>query len=145
MALFNVFEAPDGKPDRVVFIREGFSWSGFFLTFLWAVWHRMWVVAALLIAISAAFIVAVSLELLDPVLASVVQLGISVLFGFEAHRLQESSLLRAGFRHAGLIEASLLEAAELSYFAGRVASAPPAQSTGYRTLSEDTFGIFGNV
>ena len=31
-----------------MFVPEGFAWAGFIFTFIWALWHRLWVVAALL-------------------------------------------------------------------------------------------------
>ena len=34
-------------PDRdLLVVKEGFSWPAFFLSFLWALWHRLWVPAA---------------------------------------------------------------------------------------------------
>ena len=50
------------------------------------------------------------------------------------------ALERAGYRRAGLIQATEHEAAELSYFAGRAPA--PAR---YRGAPPDTLGIFGNV
>ena len=64
MTIFTVLEPPDGNPERVAFVREGFSWSALLLTVLWAVWHRMWVVAALLFALTTALTVATNLEIL---------------------------------------------------------------------------------
>ena len=38
-------------PDRdIVLVKEGFSWPAFVLTFLWALWHRLWWAAAALFA-----------------------------------------------------------------------------------------------
>jgi hypothetical protein len=147
MALFTVLEPQDGKPDRVAFIPEGFALGAFVFTFLWALWHRMWVVAALLFAAFTALTFGVAYEIIDPGLGSLLQFGLSLIFGFEAWRLKESSLLRGGFRHVGLIQASDFEAAELAYFAER-APAPPAPAPApvrYRTGPEDTLGIFSNV
>lgn len=145
MTIYTVLEPPDGKPDRVAFIPEGFAWGGFVFTFVWALWHRLWVVAALLFAVFAGLSIAVSLEVLGPGLGSLLQFGVSLLFGFEARQLQLASLERAGFRRAGLIHASRLEAAELAFFAGRAVPSPAPVPTRYRTGPEDTLGIFGNV
>lgn len=145
MALYTVLEPPDGKADRVAFIPEGFTWAGFALTFFWAAWHRMWVVAALLLAAYAVLNAAIGLGLLHPVAGSLIHLGMAVIFGFEARRLQVMSLERSGFRHAGLIQSSRLEAAELAYFTGRAPSSPVPAPTRYRAAPEDTLGIFGNV
>ena len=145
MTIYTVLEPPDGKPDRVAFVPEGFAWGGFIFTFIWALWHRLWVVAALLFAVFAGLSIAVSLEVLGPGLGSLLQFGISLLFGFEARQLQLASLKRAGFRIAGLIQASRIEAAELGFFAERSVPSPAPAPTRYRAGPEDTLGIFGNV
>jgi hypothetical protein len=145
MTIYTVLEPPDRKPDRVIFVPEGFAWAGFIFTFLWALWHRLWVVAALLFAVFAGLSIAVNLEVIGPGLGSLLQFGVSLLFGFEARQLQLSSLERAGFRRAGIIQASGLEAAELAFFAGRAPPSPVSAPSRYRAGPEDTLGIFGNV
>ena len=147
MTIYAVLEPPDGKPDRVAFIPEGFAGGAFILTFIWAVWYRLWVVAALLFAVFVGLSIAVSLEFLNAAVGSLLQFGVSLLFGFEARQLQLISLERAGFRRSGLIEASSLEAAELAFFSRPVRHTPapaPAPSR-QRPGPEDTLGIFGNV
>lgn len=145
MALFTVLEPPDRKPDRVAFVPDQFAPWAVVFGFLWAVSHKMWVVAAVLFSLSVGLSAAMHYEFLDPGIGSLIQMGIALLFGFEARRLQVVSLERAGFRRAGLIEASDLEAAELTYFAERVLPPPPPAPTRYRAAPEDTLGIFGNV
>lgn len=145
MALFTVLEAPDAQPERVAFVAEGFAWSALAFTFLWALWHRMWVVAALLFAVSSTLTVASNLDLLGPGLAALLQAGIALLFAFEARALQVFSLERAGFRRTGLLHASNREAAELAYFAGRSPFVSAPASSRPRGLHDDTLGIFGNV
>ena len=149
MKLYTVLEAPDGKTDRVAFIREGISWAALVFTVFWALWHRMWVVAAVLFAAWIGIMLAVSSGLITPVLAPFVELAFSLIFALEARRLQVMSLERAGFRRAGLIQASSLEAAELAYFGSRAPSAPPAaptpEPTPCRGAPQDTLGLFGNV
>lgn len=146
MGIYTVLEPPDGRPERVVFVPEGFSWGAFLLTVIWALWQRMWVVGLLLFALSTILSVAVNMELAGTGLASLISFGIALLFGFEARNLQVMSLERSGFRRAGLIQATTGEAAELAYFASRapVAVAPSGPSR-LRAAPEDTLGIFGNV
>ena len=146
MSLFNVLEPPDGKPDRVVFIPEGFSWAALVFTVFWALFHRMWVVAALLFAGLTGVALAEAQGLIGAELASITHFAISLLIGFEARRLEVLSLMRAGYTQAGLIEATSLEAAELAYFASR-APAVAAASTPVRLAAHpaDTLGIFGNA
>ena len=145
MKLFTVLEAPDGKAERVAFVPEGFSWGALLFNFLWALWQRMWIVAALLFALSSALTVATNLELVGSGLATLLNFGIALVFGFEARSLQVNSLEQAGFRRTGLIQASSSEAAELIYFAGRASSATRVAASRLRAAHDDTLGIFGNV
>ncbi|MCA3562195.1 MAG: DUF2628 domain-containing protein [Aestuariivirga sp.] len=145
MKIFTALESPDGKPERVAFVSEGFSWGALALGFVWALWRRMWLVAALLFALTSALTVATNLDLLGSGFAALLQFGIALVFAFEARALQVASLERAGYRRSGLIQASTAEAAELVYFAGRASSALEPSSARLRAPSHDTLGIFGNV
>jgi hypothetical protein len=145
MKVFTVLEPPDGKTERVAFVPEGFAWAALPLTFLWALWHRMWMVAAILFALTSAITVAANLDLLGSGLASLLQFGIALIFAFEARALQVASLERAGYRRSGLIQASNSEAAELTYFAGRAPSVPAPVTSRLRAAQDDPLGIFGNV
>ena len=140
MALFTVLEPPDADPDKVAFIPEGFSWGALVFTFFWALFHRLWLVAALVFAAFTLLNVAVQQEMLEPVISSLLQIGVAVILGFEGRGLQVMALERSGYRRAGLIQATEPEAAELAYFAGRAPA--PAR---YRGAPPDTLGIFGNV
>ena len=82
---------------------------------------------------------------INPVLSSALQLGLSLVFGFEARALHVASLKRAGFRETGLIEATTLEAAELEYFSRRRLVATASRHTAFIPHADDTLGIFGNV
>jgi hypothetical protein len=145
MTIYAVLEPPDAEPERVAFVPEGFSWGALLFTVLWALWHRMWMVAALLFALTSVLTVATNLEVLGANFAALLHLGISVIFAFEARNLKVKSLERAGFRRAGLIEAGSSEAAELSYFAGRAPVSPQPATARIRAAHDDPLGIFGNV
>ena len=145
MSLFNILEAPNGNPDRVATVKEGFSVGALVFTVFWALWQRMWVVSAVLFALFAAVAIAVSAQVLDPVVASVLEAAIALIFGFEARRLHMVSLERAGYRAAGLIEASNREAAELEYFMGRQRQPARVPHPILPPASHDTLGLFGNV
>lgn len=142
MRIYTVLEPPDGKTERVAFVPEGFSWGALLLGFLWALWHRMWVVALLLFALSATLSIASNLEMLGPGFATLLQFGIGLIFAFEARSLQAKSLERVGFRRVALIQASNVEAAERVYFSGCLGVSRPLP---IRAAPDDTLGIFGNV
>ena len=85
MAIYAVLEPPEGRTDRTAFIAEGFSWGAFFLTLIWALWHRLWLVAALLFLILAGFVAAIRFNLADPAMLIAVQFGLGLLLGFGGH------------------------------------------------------------
>lgn len=145
MKIFTVLEPPDGKPERVAFIPEGFSWGAFLLSVLWALWRRMWVVAALLFVLTSLLTIATRFELLGLGLAALMNVGIALIFACEARNLEVASLERAGFRCSGLIQASNAEAAELIYFDGRMPFVAETAGARRAALHADMLGIFGNV
>ena len=145
MKIYTVLEPPDGAPDKVAFIKEGFSWAALFLTVLWALWHRMWMIAVLLFAVMSALSVATNFDVIGSGFAALLQFGSALMFALEARSLQVTSLERVGFRRAGLIQASNSEAAELAYFARRAPISSQATSSRFSAVQADTLGIFGNV
>ena len=46
MAIYSIFRKAGAPREEAVFVKEGFSIAAFVLTFVWALWNRMWVVAA---------------------------------------------------------------------------------------------------
>lgn len=148
MALFTILEAPDRKPDRLVAVKEGFSASALVFTVLWALWHRMWVVSAILLAVFVGIALSVNILGINPILGSVTELAVGVIFGFEARDLYVRSLEKAGYRTVGMIEASGREAAELGYLmSGRgpqLANSPTPPPI-RPPAAHDTLGLFGNV
>ena len=142
MAVFAVFEHPDKSPDRTVFVREGFSAAALVFTVLWALWHRMWIVSAILIA---AYGLTNTLGMSEPVVA-LLELAVSLVFGFEARNLWAQSLRRAGYREAALIMASNHEEAELKFaFASRARGNQSFPVSRLQMQAPDTLGLFGNV
>ena len=55
MRFYTVHILP-GDPDpgdSIVLVEEGFCWPAFLLSPLWALWHRLWLVAAILLGAGA--------------------------------------------------------------------------------------------
>jgi hypothetical protein len=148
MAVFNVFEHHDRGLDGVELVREGFSSRAFVFTALWALWHRMWVVAALLVASFAIVSLASAYGGLPESVASLVNFGIALVFGFEASSLRGNTLSRAGYRETAIVSGGNLEEAELKHAFTMdrhaqqptfMVNPPPIQPP------TDTLGLFGNV
>lgn len=99
MNLYCVYLRRHGlNPDKdLVLVKEGFSWPAFFLSFLWALWHRLWLAAAVFLGIQAVVSVFIVMYRPDPFTQSVVSLGLAVLFGFIANDFRQSKLAEEGF------------------------------------------------
>jgi len=85
-------------PDRdVVVVKEGFSWPAFFLSFLWALWNRLWLAAALFLSAQAVVNLGPYLFRPDPVSQGIVSLGLAVIFGYVGNDLRQQKLADQGF------------------------------------------------
>jgi hypothetical protein len=100
--------------DRLIFVRDGFSWGAFLIPVLWMLYRRLWIV----LCVYALFLVAVELagrHLGAPTAAGLGVLG-ALFLGFEGGVLRRWSLRRRGFVETALVEAASREEAEIRYF-----------------------------
>lgn len=150
MAVFSVHNRPGAGPEEAIFVREGFSTAAFLFTVLWALWHRLWLVAAILLAIMAALAVAGPYLGLSEFLMGLVSLAVNLVFGFEARDLQARALVAAGYSEIGLSHGGNLDEAELRFFhrlnsGPAVSTVPIVEIAPPRPYVPDTLGLFGNV
>jgi hypothetical protein len=122
-----------GAADRVVVLREKFSWPALFFAPFWLLWHGLWVGFfgwVLVGCVIAALAIALDLDTRAAVPALLLP---NFLLAFEASELRRRKLLRQGFREAGVIVADDLEAAERRYFAASdaqpEAGVPPSSAS----------------
>ncbi|MBL4690914.1 MAG: DUF2628 domain-containing protein [Rhodospirillales bacterium] len=99
MNLYAVYLRRHGlDPDRdVVLIKEGFSWPAFSLSFVWALWNRLWLVAAGFLAAQGVVGLAITLLRPDPLSQVFLSLGLAVIFGLLANDLRQSNLAGRSF------------------------------------------------
>jgi hypothetical protein len=120
MATWTV-HAPEGDlgeaiaADRLVFTREGFAWVALFLPFLWAPFHRLWLVFLAWLGVSVG-IEAIDL-LVSDVAGTVLSAAFSLWFAATAFDLKRWTLERRGWRLVGLTNGSDLDEAEARFFA----------------------------
>ena len=82
-----------GAPDRdAVFVREGFCWPAFFFSFAWALWHRMWFVALVLLASLLGLAAIGDVLDIDDFIVETIGLAASVWIGFEANDWRRAAL-----------------------------------------------------
>ena len=130
MTTYSIFAKPNDKTAAdAIFVSDGFSWGAFVFTWAWALWNRMWIVAA--VVISAMLVASV----LPPTPQILLSLAVNILMGLHANDLLSWSLTRRGFSEIGLSNGGSLEEAELQFYADGV-SAPS------RPVDHDTLGLF---
>lgn len=96
------FRHHPGGPEFVL-IKEGFCWPAFVLSVFWALWHRLWLVAALLVAVSVALGAAGFLLGLDPLGETSLSIGVALLTGYFANDVRRWALDRRGYSEEGVV------------------------------------------
>lgn len=147
MALYSVHIRSRADDRDAVLVREGFSRPAFVFTVAWALWHRLWLVAAGVATLFAGLGLAFQLAAVDPLLQSVLIMSFNFVLGSEASRLRRWTLRRAGYHNAGMTAGDSLEEAELRYFnARRPAELPtttPPMKLAPMKFGQDPLGLFG--
>lgn len=108
-------EAP--LPERIVFLRDGFSTPAFLLGPLWLLWRRAWLPAVLWTAALALILGGGAAFGLNAEAASVLQLTLGLLLGLEGPRLVAWSLERKGYTESAIMVADSIDEAEDVFFA----------------------------
>jgi Protein of unknown function (DUF2628) len=162
MSVYTVHEpplrtaAPRPNEERIVFVREGFSFWAFLLAPVWMIWHRMWSVLIIYLVIGAAILTPMVIFAASPAAIAIVVLLISLLVGLEASTLRRLTLWRRGWTAAGIVSGDGLEDAERRFFdawvrrsvsppstgASAAAAATGAATAPRQSQSPDVIGLF---
>jgi Protein of unknown function (DUF2628) len=109
-------ERADGRIDAegAIFVRDGFALIAFLVPMVWLLWHRLWIEAALALALT------VGLTALGNVAgfgfaAPVLSLLVSIYAGLEGSALRLAALRRRGWHDFGVVEADSYDDAETRY------------------------------
>ena len=148
MAIYRVFERPGRSANEAVFIREGFSWAAAIFLVFWALWNRMWIVAAVLLACFAAVSVLGGYIAAGDDNLTIINAAIGLILGLEAEHLRGWSLRRAGYRETGLVQGNGIDEAELKFFMDRPAETVLAGAVAPKLRhahAPDTLGLFGTT
>ncbi len=123
MSVYTVHEPPLraadalADPERFVFVRDGFAVWAFFLTALWMLWHRLWLVLVLYLVVSVGLETALRgrrcVAGADRRWSAFL---ISFLVGLEAGTLRRFTLGRRGWHNVGVVSGDDLEDAERRFF-----------------------------
>ena len=104
MAVYTVHvpltQAGEGpRPDRVVFVRDGFHFWALLFGPLWLIWHRLWLALVAYIVVIAALVGLVAILRTGVDAQGTILLIVALLAGYEAasaRRAQKPSLPSAG-------------------------------------------------
>ncbi len=127
MAVFNVFVPPsehDGAAgvsrraasDRVAFVRDGFTWSAAIFGPLWMIRHGLWLVLLCFVSVAGVIVGALVVAGAATDIRIVAVLALAILVGLEAATLRRYTLVRRGWRDAGIVVGDGRDAAERRFF-----------------------------
>ena len=103
--------------DRAVaMVKQGMSWPAFFFSVLWALRHRMWWTAAILLLAIAGLDRALAVLGADEIASGIAGLGLAAYIGLSANDWRGRALERRGMRLAAIVAASDAERAVQRWF-----------------------------
>jgi hypothetical protein len=124
MAIYVVMEPPAvdvaDPAERAILVRDGFAFLAFLVPPLWLLWHRLWIEAALALAVSVGLTVLGETAGLG-FLGAALSLLVSIYVGLEGPALRINALRRRGWHDRGVVEAANAGEAEIRYLAGEEA------------------------
>jgi hypothetical protein len=102
--------------ENPVFVREGFNLYAFFFTILWALYHRCYYFAALILAVNIAIVLAVEAHMISDTAATVTQVAVQFLVGAHANDMLRDKLRGKGYVVQDIAAAESLLRAQQRYF-----------------------------
>ena len=105
MRVYTVHLCQPGPDEDLVFIREGFSFWAFLLTWVWALWHRLWLFAGALFVANLAIAGTVMAIGLHPWGQAGLSLAVALASGYLAFDQQRRRLTHLGFQDFGVVAA----------------------------------------
>ena len=97
-------------------VKDGFSWPAFVFSFVWALWHRLWLVAVLIFVAEFAVGMLVGFIGFGGFVNTIVSLGMALVVGWLANDLLRDHLERRGLTDLGVVIAASGEDAIERYF-----------------------------
>lgn len=126
MRSYLILTPPGGpEPDHrsTVVLKDGFTWEGFFLSWIWLLWHRLWLAGLVVLVLQIASGVMLQMPSLMPAGAAL-GLALSLLVGLEGRNYLSESLVRRGWVLDAVLFAQDRQTAEEMYFSGLPAPTP---------------------
>lgn len=121
MKVYTTHCLPNAPREHALFIKDGFSWPAFLFPAIWFIIKRLWLALALYILAVAVISATASATDLSGGSVFVILLGLNLILGFEANKLNRRALARRGFAEEGPFVGEDLEEVELKYFQSQLA------------------------
>jgi hypothetical protein len=102
--------------ETVEFVEEGFNWTAFILTIVWALYHRLWLVSACLVALNVIALERMHNGMLSHSGYGIISLGVHLIVGCYANDWRRAKLARKGFVIADIVTGDSLIRAEQRFF-----------------------------
>ena len=116
MKVYTTHCLPNAPREHALFIKDGFSWPAFLFPAIWFIIKRLWLALALYILAVAVISATASATDLSGGSVFVILLGLNLILGFEANKLNRRALAKRGFAEEGPFVGEDLEEVELKYF-----------------------------
>ncbi len=99
MRIYTVHVKPDDKGInfKPVFVKEGFTWPGFVFVLLWALYHRLWLPAILLVVAEFLMVLLTQAHLLTHFSMLAIHFGFHLFVGYQGNDWLRNSLKRRGY------------------------------------------------
>ena len=94
---YTVHLKEDAGDAGLVLVKDGFNWPAFFFAVPWALFHRMWWVAAALVVVQIALGVVFGYAAVGEVEQGLVSLFVALAIGYSADELRRDALQRKGY------------------------------------------------
>lgn len=116
MKIFAIYLDPKKDIDQAIFVSENFSIFAFILGFFWALYHRLWWIAGIVIALLFCLNQLESRNFISSQIGAVIEFGSFLFLGLAASDLQEKSLSKRGYILSEIVAAKNLDEAKMRYF-----------------------------
>jgi hypothetical protein len=115
----------DERADEAIFVKEGFTWWGFWFAPLWLIFNALWfelVGALLLAAVAGSVLTQLGLKDQAPAIAHFL---LMLIVGFEGNGLRRWQLERKGYVYVASVAGRSLEECERRFFDAWLPSVAP--------------------
>ena len=117
--LYTAHLAPGRAADETLLIGDGWRWGAFLFPFIWSLWHRHWVLAAILLVAGLGFGGLAAFG--QPAVAVVLETGLRLWLGLEGAEMARLDRRIRGWRELGAVSADAEDEAALTWFRARPA------------------------